>query len=340
MSNELNIEQIDTYVVPAANDNITSQDVGVISVNDATSSIPVQTDQELAGTQYEGMDGRQFFKVDSLFAELTDEYQRYQARYHLGIAESYAMIWGNLSGNITDQLDLTTYIATAISSASNALSNTESTDYTNLNNNLSKKANIDSPNLTGTPTSVTPQSSDSSNRIATTEWVNELIKSSSETTPLYYFTVSPSYITTTTTITVIWDYSTAITSQTINGISLGIGVRTYVFNNVSSSLTITLAYIFNNKTYTKTQTISLEYPIYYGTDVNYLHDAQTLTPNFTTIINSGQYLYIFSKGYNFVSCGGIEGGFINLGNTNLNGIVYTEWRSDNPNLGIMNITLT
>ena len=42
---------------------------------------------------------------------------------------------------------------------------------------LSMKANINSPSFTGTPTSITPITTDNSTKIATTAYVNALIES-------------------------------------------------------------------------------------------------------------------------------------------------------------------
>ena len=51
-----------------------------------------------------------YFKKENYLSELASEYERAMARKNLGIADSYAMLWGNISGNIVNQADLINWV--------------------------------------------------------------------------------------------------------------------------------------------------------------------------------------------------------------------------------------
>jgi hypothetical protein len=50
------------------------------------------------------------FLKKNLFSELTTEYERAIARRNLGISEAYAMVWGNITGNLLNQDDLVKFV--------------------------------------------------------------------------------------------------------------------------------------------------------------------------------------------------------------------------------------
>lgn len=50
------------------------------------------------------------FLKQNLFSELTTDYERAIARRNLGIAETYAMLWGNITGNLLNQEDLVKFV--------------------------------------------------------------------------------------------------------------------------------------------------------------------------------------------------------------------------------------
>lgn len=50
-----------------------------------------------------------YFKVKNLFKELVSEYDKAQARFNLGISDTYTMKWGNIQGVIEEQKDLADY---------------------------------------------------------------------------------------------------------------------------------------------------------------------------------------------------------------------------------------
>lgn len=56
-------------------------------------------------------------KKDNMFSEFTDDYQRAKARENLGISDEYTLQWGNIEGNVVNQIDLCIYIDEAIKKA-------------------------------------------------------------------------------------------------------------------------------------------------------------------------------------------------------------------------------
>ena len=50
------------------------------------------------------------FLKQNLFSELTTDYERAIARRNLGITEAYAMLWGNITGNLLNQEDLVKFV--------------------------------------------------------------------------------------------------------------------------------------------------------------------------------------------------------------------------------------
>jgi len=350
MSEFVNIEEDDTGVNTPSVANIivedNSNDITTIQEDNVAikdSPTPIYHDNSNpAGSQYGDQDHLPSFKINNLFSELTDEVQRAMARYNLGIADAYAMVWGNMQGTLTDQKDLIDYISQLITStiASNLNPKLENL-YTLLyliEDNVAFKANTDSPIFTGIPQSVNPVIGDYSKQIATTKFVIDAIKDYDGST-LKYFYITPTSITTVTDITVSWDYNNAISSQTINEVSLDTSVRNYTFSAVATSLTIILAYVMNGVTYTKSQTIEYTVPIYYGKSTNYVNDTQTISDSFSIKLNNNEYLYIFVYGSKDIYCDGILGGFINEGGTVINGLTYTLYRTTNSNLGTINISL-
>ena len=51
-----------------------------------------------------------YFKIKNCFNELTTEVQKANARYNLGIGDEWSLKWGNITGFIEEQTDLTKYL--------------------------------------------------------------------------------------------------------------------------------------------------------------------------------------------------------------------------------------
>lgn len=96
----------------------------------------------------------------------TEGYADYDYDFNFFVEEIYnyqSTQWGAISGNITDQIDLSTKLDELSQST------------TDISETLHLKAPIASPAFTGTPTAPTPASGDNSTKLATTEFVNDAI---------------------------------------------------------------------------------------------------------------------------------------------------------------------
>ena len=55
-------------------------------------------------------DPQGYFKIQNLFSELKTEVEKANARYNLGISDPWNLKWGNITGFIEKQKDLTQYL--------------------------------------------------------------------------------------------------------------------------------------------------------------------------------------------------------------------------------------
>lgn len=323
-------------------------DYGVITIDKVIRKQPEEEEDQICikddcdASNYYGCPGEgRSFTVENLFSELTDNYQREVARQNLGIASAYAMLWGNIKGNLLNQKDLCTFVDDSISSNANDL-----IDEINLKlaqwaceirEDLDRKANIDSPAFTGTPTTTLPSLNDSSKRIASTEWVQALVSSIRPNKAVKYLEASPAYVLAgnTVDIEVTWDYMEDITSQSINGEDLPINQRSYTFKNVSEELLVTLHCISNNREEFEAIAVPVIYPVYYGT-TNVISDLLiSAVDEFSVNAGTNEYIYVLAPSSNDLrlSFDGLPGGYTKLGTSDIGGMEYTAFKSVNYGLG-------
>lgn len=282
------------------------------------------------------------FQKENLFSELTDEYQRTIARINLGIADEYALKWGNIKGNLSNQKDLYTFVTDSIAFDINKV-----IDEINLKLaqwaceieiRLNNKADIYSPSFTGTPTTTLPLMTDSSNRIASTEWVNAKIAAASIDDNVKAISLDPEYMCygdEPTDVTVTWEYYKDVTEQTINGVTLKPEARQYTFAGMTTSMVITLRYKYEDITAVKVVTFDIKYPNYYGTSPDYTKLNKTIDNIFTTTANGSEYIYVMiPNGSSAVlAVSSIIGGFRLLGTQEIFGNIYYIFKSTNAGLG-------
>lgn len=300
-------------------------------------------------SQYGCTDERGYFLIDNLFSELTDDYQRTLARINLGIADEYALIWGNIKGNLLNQEDLYTFVNSSIDTNINNLINEINLKLSqwayDINSALNLKANIYSPSLLGEPTTTLPAITDNSSRIASTEWVNARIKEASIANNIEVMAISPEYMCYgdgPTDVTVTWKYVTDVDSQSINDVQLNTDVRIYVFKDVISEFTITLDYSYENTIESKVVSFEMKYPIYYGTSNDYTKLEKTVNSRFSLTANDNEFIYIFipNGSETEIEVNSIIGGFILEGTIELYNNVYYVYRSYYPGLGFVYIQLS
>lgn len=237
-----------------------------------------------------------YFQISNLFSELTSTYQKKLARQNLGILDSQLFKWGNITGDLSEQIDLYNFVNNSIKYSSNEL-----TKYFNLKleewgDIIDKnKADIYSPNFLGTPTTTTPLLTDNSNRIASTEWVNAKIKSQISDQNLIKFQLTPEYGMygdSPVSVTLIWEYNQPVDSQSINGVVIDTNVRKYTVDNVISNIEFTLTYTIGDSQVSNTAIYSLMYPTFYGTSTDYTKCERTLSNVFTVNADYGEYITV------------------------------------------------
>lgn len=282
------------------------------------------------------------FQKDNLFSELTDEYQRTIARINLGIADSYALKWGNITGNLLNQKDLYTFVTDQIAQDINRVVeeiNLKLAQWAcEIEVRLNNKADNHSPHFTGEPTTTLPLITDNSNRIASTEWVNAKLEELALNDNVKSMTMTPEYIyydEGPVNIEVEWEYYNDVTEQFINNTPLETDVRHYTFTNISDSFIIILKYKQEDKYFTKVLTFCVKHPTFYGTSMNYKECNKTSDNKFTVDAGTDQYIYVLIPNGRNAELGvsNIIGGFILVGTQELLDTLYYIYKSANYGLG-------
>lgn len=282
------------------------------------------------------------FQKENLFSELTDEYQRTIARINLGIADEYALKWGNIKGNLSNQKDLYTFVTDSIAFDINKV-----IDEINLKLaqwaceieiRFKNKADIFSPNFAGTPTTTLPLMTDNSNRIASTEWVNAKIAAASIDGNVKAISLDPEYMCygdEPTDVTVTWEYYKDVVEQSINDVVLSPDVREYTFTNRTTSMVITLKYKYEDISATRVVTFDIKYPNYFGTSPDYTKLDRTIDNVYTVNAGANEYIYVMiPNGANTVlGVSSIIGGFKLLGTQEIFSNLYYIFKSAQPGLG-------
>ena len=282
------------------------------------------------------------FQKENLFSELTDEYQRTIARINLGIADEYALKWGNIKGNLSNQKDLYTFVTDSIAFDINKV-----IDEINLKLaqwaceieiRFKNKADIFSPSFAGTPTTTLPLMTDNSNRIASTEWVNAKIAAASIDDNVKAISLDPEYMCygdEPTDVKVTWEYHKEVVEQSINDVVLSPDVREYTFTNRTTSMVITLKYKYEDISATRVVTFDIKYPNYFGTSPDYTKLDRTIDNVYTVNAGANEYIYVMiPNGANTVlGVSSIIGGFKLLGTQEIFSNLYYIFKSAQPGLG-------
>lgn len=282
------------------------------------------------------------FQKDNLFSELTDEYQRTQARINLGISDEYAMIWGNIKGNLANQKDLYTFVIDSIANDINTV-------VTELNQKLAQwayeieislknKADVYSPSFSGLPTTTLPLISDNSNRIASTEWVNAKIEAASLDDNIEYILIDPEYMCygdSPIDVKLVWEYNKEVEEQSINAIPIKPNIREYLFAGVTTAMIFTLKYKYGEGTGSKVLIFDIRYPIYYGVSPEYTKQTKTIENVFTVDAKTTESIYVMipNGSSTVLSVNSVIGGFKLLGTQEIHNNTYYIFKSANVGLG-------
>ena len=300
-----------------------------------------------ASTYYGDANEDDSFKRSNLFSELTSEYQRAIARQNLGIADEYTLVWGNISGNLANQVDLYKFIIDSTAASYNNLIEEINVKLAQwgyeIRVELEQKANILSPEFKGTPTTTLPEIHDNSDRIPTTEWVTAKINETTNIN-LLWFTIDKTFMyygDPSQNIICTWDYRNPVLTQKINGVILNPSDRTYTLNNINSELLITLEYTTTGGTFIKNITFNKYHPIYYGTSevLNELYKTKDSLITLNCNANDYAYIYIPNKSSARLAVDGLVGGFSLIGTTQLHSLTYYIFKSANKGLGELFINI-
>ena len=323
-------------------DVITIDKIGSVKVEEeGVEHICVKEDCDVS-KYYGCANGNDGFQKENLFSELTDEYQRTIARINLGIADEYALKWGNIKGNLSNQKDLYTFVTDSIAFDINKV-----IDEINLKLaqwaceieiRLNNKADIYSPNFTGSPTTTLPTMTDNSDRIASTAWVNAKIAAASIDDNVKAISLEPEYMCygdDPTDVKVTWEYHKDVVEQSINDMPLKPDIREYIFSGMTTSMVVTLKYKYEDTSATRVVTFDIKYPNYYGTSPDYTKLDKTIDNVFTVTAGTNDYIYVMiPNGSNSVlGVSSIIGGFNRLGTQEIFGNLYYVFKSANAGLG-------
>lgn len=269
-----------------------------------------------------------YFQIKNLFNELKTEVDKANARQNLGIGDTWNIKWGNITGFIEKQTDLTQYLDTFITELRD-LVNPFNQPYTNSDNSsistvgealdqlLYKELTIQS--------TVTPN-----------------IAEIGETVPEVKFS---------------WKYNKNITQQSFDGTDIGLDIREVALQDVTSTTSKSLQAFDGENTKKVVMSITFKLASYYGVSESTPTNSEEIISRFTRDLNfykgssvtitaqDNQYIYLMlpkSMGQVQFYVGGFEGGF-QIVDPNFqftkNGVTnsYILYKSDNPGLGTTTI---
>lgn len=269
-----------------------------------------------------------YFQIKNLFNELKTEVDKANARQNLGIGDTWNIKWGNITGFIEKQTDLTQYIDTFI---------TELRDLVNPFNQ--PYTNSDNPSIS-TVGEALDQLLYKGLTIQSTVTPN--IAEIGETVPEVKFS---------------WKYNKNVTQQSFDGTDIGLNIREVALQDVTSTTSKSLQAFDGENTKKVVMSITFKLASYYGVSESTPTNSEEIISRFTRDLNfykgssvtitaqDNQYIYLMlpkSMGQVQFYVGGFEGGF-QIVDPNFqftkNGVTnsYILYKSDNPGLGTTTI---
>ena len=266
-----------------------------------------------------------YFQIKNLFNELKTEVDKANARQNLGIGDTWNIKWGNITGFIEKQTDLTQYLDTFI---------TELRDLVNPFNQ--PYTNSDNPSIS-TVGEALDQLLYKGLTIQSTVTPN--IAEIGETVPEVKFS---------------WKYNKNVTQQSFDGTDIGLDIREVALQDVTSTTSKSLQAFDTRKVVVS---ITFKLASYYGVSESTPTNSEEIISRFTRDLNfykgssvtitaqDNQYIYLMlpkSMGQVQFYVGGFEGGF-QIVDPNFqftkNGVTnsYILYKSDNPGLGTTTI---
>ena len=269
-----------------------------------------------------------YFQIKNLFNELKTEADKANARHNLGIGDAWNIKWGNITGYIERQTDLTQYLDTFI---------TELRDLVNPFNQ--PYTNSDNPSI-----STVGEALDQLlyKELTIQSTVTPNIAEIGETVPEVKFS---------------WKYNKNVTQQSFDGTDIGLDIREVALQDVTSTTSKSLQAFDGENTKKVVMSITFKLASYYGVSESTPTNSEEIISRFTRDLNfykgssvtitaqDNQYIYLMlpkSIGQVQFYVGGFEGGF-QIVDPNFqftkNGVTnsYILYKSDNPGLGTTTI---
>ena len=269
-----------------------------------------------------------YFQIKNLFNELKTEVDKANARHNLGIGDAWNIKWGNITGFIEKQTDLTQYLDTFI---------TELRDLVNPFNQ--PYTNSDNPSI-----STVGEALDQLlyKELTIQSTVTPNIAEIGETVPEVKFS---------------WKYNKNVTQQSFDGTDIGLDIREVALQDVTSTTSKSLQAFDGENTKKVVMSITFKLASYYGVSESTPTNSEEIISRFTRDLNfykgssvtitaqDNQYIYLMlpkSMGQVQFYVGGFEGGF-QIVDPNFqftkNGVTnsYILYKSDNPGLGTTTI---
>ena len=269
-----------------------------------------------------------YFQIKNLVNELKTEADKANARHNLGIGDAWNIKWGNITGYIERQTDLTQYLDTFV---------TELRDLVNPFNQ--PYTNSDNPSV-----STVGEALDQLlyKELTIQSTVTPNIAEIGETVPEVKFS---------------WKYNKNITQQSFDGTDIGLDIREVALQDVTSTTSKSLQAFDGETTKKVVMSITFKLASYYGVSESTPTNSEEIISRFTRDLNfykgssvtitaqDNQYIYLMlpkSMGQVQFYVGGFEGGF-QIVDPNFqftkNGVTnsYILYKSDNPGLGTTTI---
>ena len=271
-----------------------------------------------------------YFQIKNLFGELKTEVDKANARHNLGIGDAWNLKWGNITGYIERQTDLTQYLDNFIIELKD-LVNPFNQSYTNSDNPSISTVGEALDQLLYKELTI---------QLTVTPNIAEI----GETIPEVKFS---------------WEYNKNITQQSFDGTDIDLDIREVALQNVTSTTSKFLQAFDGKNTKKVLMSIIFKLASYYGVSESTPTNSEEIINRFTRDLNfykgssftvtaqNNQYIYLMlpkSMGEVQFYVGGFEGGF-QIVNPNFqftkNGVTnsYILYKSDNPGLGTTTINI-
>lgn len=261
-------------------------------------------------------DPQGYFKIQNLFSELKTEVEKANARYNLGIGDQWSLKWGNITGFIEEQKDLTQYLDKFIIVYKQEIQQTMDELQRKLEAKIQEQVNLleedrrkieqlinsleefkqelrslvedkvdksQIPNIQN-PFNQAYTNLDSPTITSVGEALDQLLYREMVITTR----VTPSVGEIGETLPEVifsWDYNKAITQQTFDATSLELSTRSKTLTNISSTTSKTLSASDGRKTKTASMQVIFKLASYYGVSNNTSLTSQDIINNFQRDFN-------------------------------------------------------